>query len=158
MGTSFNENWSGPSARYAVIAIERRNQPASVGVAVDCRHSRPRIREQTQVRSAVSVEPSVDLLERAAREQRKVMVKVETRCEHRTRSGQDDRAIAEFGFETVECCMEIGEEGWILCVDLIGVHGHHSHMGVLALDGPRHRTILQYSGVAFSERPKVRQA
>ena len=38
------------------------------------------------------------------------MVKVETRCENRTRSGQDNRTIVEFGFETVECCMEIGEE------------------------------------------------
>jgi hypothetical protein len=74
------------------------------------------------------------------------MVKVETGCENRTRSGQDDSAIVEFGFETVECSMEIGEESRILCVDLIGVHGHHSHMRVLAFNGPGHRIILQYSG------------
>src|ERR1700685_4221850 len=74
------------------------------------------------------------------------MVKVETGRENRTRSGQDDGTIAEFGFETIECCMQIGEEGRILCVDLLGVHAHHCHMRVLALNGPRHRTILQYLG------------
>ena len=158
MGTSFSENWSGPSRSDAMIAIERRDQPAGVGVAVDCRHGRPWVGEQTQVRSAVSVEPGVDLLERASREQRKVVVKVETGRENRTRSGQNDSAIAEFGFETIECCMEIGEESRILCVDLVGVHGHHGHVRVLALDGPRHRTILQYSGSCSVNDPDVRRA
>jgi hypothetical protein len=70
------------------------------------------------------------------------MVKIETSRENRTRSGQDDSAIAELGFETIERCMKIGKEGWILRVDLVGIHRHDGHMRVFSFNDPRHRTFL----------------
>ena len=45
------------------------------------------------------------------------MVKIETSRDNRTRSGQDDCAIAELGFEKAECLVKISEEGWILRVE-----------------------------------------
>src|SRR6202008_4833578 len=113
---------SSPGDRSA-CAPQSKTATVMIGMAVDCRHCGPWVCEQTQVRGSVSVEPSVDLLKRAACEQRKVIVKVETGRKNRSRSGQDDSAIVELCFETVECCMEIGEEARIFGIDLIGVHG-----------------------------------
>src|SRR6516164_3708828 len=68
------------------------------------------------------------------------MVKIETSREHRTRPGQNNGTIVELRFEKVECLVKISEEGWILRVDLVGVHRHDGHMRVFSFNYPRHRT------------------
>src|SRR6516225_1889512 len=105
-------------------------------MAVDGSHGWSWVGEQTQVGGAVGVKPGVDLLERTACEQRKVMIEVEPGCEDRTGPGQHDRTIVELRLKTIEGRVEIGEEGRILRIDLVGVHGHDSHMRVPALDDP----------------------
>src|SRR6516164_5302442 len=68
------------------------------------------------------------------------MAKIETSREHRTRPGQNNGTIVELRFETIERLVKISEEGWILRVDLVGIHRHDDHMRVFSFNDPRHRT------------------
>src|ERR1700739_1901227 len=70
-----------------VIAIDRGDEYARVGMAIDRCHGGPRVREETRVLRAIVCEPCIDLLDRWARKHRKMMVEVEARREHRARSG-----------------------------------------------------------------------
>jgi hypothetical protein len=141
-----------------VIAIDRGDEPARVGVAVDRRHRRSRVREQTQVRRAIFAKPGIDLPDRSAREHREMMVEVEACSEHRSRSGQHHGAIGEFGFQTIERRVKVGEEGWVLRVDLVGVHRHHGHVRVLAFNGPGHRSSYGLEITGYGRSGKLEQA
>src|SRR5262249_51787099 len=121
-----------------MIAPKRRDQTAGVCMAVDRRYGWPRIGEEAQIDGAISIEPRLDLFQRAAREQRKGVVKVEARREHGAGAGENHSIVAKLSFEAIECGVKVSEEDRILCVDFVRVHRHDDDMVMLALDGPRH--------------------
>lgn len=124
MGTSLSPNVTGLAGGDAEVAVERGDQPACDGVAVDGGDRRARVLEDPQVRLAVTPVPRADGVGAAAAEDLEAVLEVDAGREHVTLSGQHHRQLAELAFEPVEGAVQVGKEARILHVDLVGVHAH----------------------------------
>src|SRR5215469_9612387 len=53
--------------------------------------------------------------------------------------------------------MKIGKKGWVLRIDLVGVHGDYGHVVVSPLDTPGHDEILLRFSRGFAHLPQATQ-
>jgi hypothetical protein len=138
MGTSLRANCDAAVRGNSQITVEGRDEATRVGMSVDRRNCWPWISEDAQVRRSIGVKPSIDLGERAAGEERKVVIKVEARREHPPGACQHDRTVPELTLKPIERAVEVGKEIGVLSIRFI--RGHRDQCGMLtsSLDLPGH--------------------